>query len=332
MTAARLQVLLASRVTAITGHIVQRLAAAAVDDVEARYDLGKVLLTLRNESAERSALRVLAESLGFDPSALRRYARVRTTICPDEFTWLSTLRTRRGMPLSWSHIELLAREPNRQRRMELATAVVTEDLSVRALHSRLYVSTVWASTPEDSVSRPRAKRMNVTEPVGSRAAPYLADQDIEKGGSMGLDVDALRESFELVVSRSPALTHRFYEILFKRYPAVKPLFGGNAAAKQEEMLTRALVSVLEHLEDAPWLKETLMALGAKHIDDGVTEDMYGWVAECLLATLAEVAAAEWTPRVESAWKDAYRAISGLMRAGARATPDRWANAAYAEKS
>jgi hemoglobin-like flavoprotein len=46
-----------------------------------------------------------------------------------------------------------------------------------------------------------------------------------------------------------------------------------------------------------------------------------------LATLAEVAAAEWTPRVESAWKDAYGAISELMLAGARATADRSANAA-----
>jgi hypothetical protein len=137
VSGARPQILLESRVTAITWHIVQRLAAAAADDVEARYDLGKVLLALRNGAAERSALRVLAEGLGFDPSALRRYARVRSTIPPDEFTTLSGLRTGRGMPLSWSHIELLAREPNRKRRMELATAVVTEDLSVRALNSRL---------------------------------------------------------------------------------------------------------------------------------------------------------------------------------------------------
>lgn len=123
--------------TAITGHIVQRLAAAAVDDVHARYDLGKVLLTLRHESSQRSALRVLAQRLGFDPSALRRYARVSSTILPDEFAWLTGLRMRRGMPLSWSHIELLARERDRTRRTELATAVVEGDLSVRALNLRL---------------------------------------------------------------------------------------------------------------------------------------------------------------------------------------------------
>jgi hemoglobin-like flavoprotein len=134
---------------------------------------------------------------------------------------------------------------------------------------------------------------------------------------MSLDVAALRESFELVIARSPALTVRFYEILFARYPDVRSLFGRNTAAKQEEMLSRALGAVIDHLEDAPWLTETLGAMGAKHVDYGVKDEMYAWVGECLLATLAEVAAGDWTPRVEEAWKQAYGAITDLMLTGAR---------------
>ncbi len=30
-------------------------------------------------------------------------------------------------------------------------------------------------------------------------------------------------------------------------------------------------------------------MGAKHLDYGVTNEMYDWVGECLVATLAEVA-------------------------------------------
>ena len=134
---------------------------------------------------------------------------------------------------------------------------------------------------------------------------------------MSLDVQALRESFELVVDRSPELTHRFYEIFFERYPQAKKLFGRRSAALQEQMLTRALVAVIDHLEDAPWLVSTLRALGAKHVCYGVTDEMYGWVGESLLATLSEVAAEAWTPRIEKAWTDAYGAISGLMLEGAR---------------
>ena len=36
-----------SRIGAITSHIVRRLADAAVEDMRARYDFGRVLLTLR---------------------------------------------------------------------------------------------------------------------------------------------------------------------------------------------------------------------------------------------------------------------------------------------
>jgi hemoglobin-like flavoprotein len=135
---------------------------------------------------------------------------------------------------------------------------------------------------------------------------------------MSLNAPLLRSSFELVVARQPKLVHRFYEILFERYPQVKPLFGRNAPAKQEEMLTSALVAVIDHLEDAPWLGSTLGQLGAKHDQYGVTPEMYGWVGASLLATLAEVAGTDWTPALETAWTDAYGAIVGLMQPAAQA--------------
>jgi hemoglobin-like flavoprotein len=134
---------------------------------------------------------------------------------------------------------------------------------------------------------------------------------------MSLDVEALRSSFQLVVEQSPDVVRRFYEIFFERYPQVRPLFGRNSSEAQEKMLTQALVLVLDRLEDAPWLETQLMALGAKHVGYRVSDEMYGWVGECLIAALSEAAGDAWTPRVEQAWIDAYGAISGLMLAGAK---------------
>ncbi len=133
---------------------------------------------------------------------------------------------------------------------------------------------------------------------------------------MALDVDALRESFELVVARSPRMTDRFYENLFERHPEARRLFGASLA-KQQEMLTRALVAVIERVEDGTWLTETMHAMGARHVGYGVTDEMYPWVEGALLETMAEIAAEAWTPRVEAAWKDALRALSGMMIEGAR---------------
>src|ERR1051326_3919691 len=104
---------------------------------------------------------------------------------------------------------------------------------------------------------------------------------------MALNGPVLRSTFELVVEKQPKLMQRFYEILFERYPQAKRLFGRNSQAAQEKMLTNALTAVIDHLDDASWLTNTLKALGAKHNGYGVTEEMYDWVGDSLLAALAE---------------------------------------------
>jgi len=82
------------------------------------------------------------------------------------------------------------------------------------------------------------------------------------------------------------------------------------------MLAGAIAAVLDHLEDAPWLVQTLGALGAKHVGYGVTREMYDWVGASLLATLGEVAGSAWTPELNTAWAEAYGAIVSLMAAQA----------------
>ncbi|MGZ3421723.1 MAG: globin domain-containing protein [Polyangiales bacterium] len=133
---------------------------------------------------------------------------------------------------------------------------------------------------------------------------------------MGLNAELLRGSLAVVVEREPQITKRFYEILFERHPGARPLFSRNAPERQQKMLRDAIVAVVDHLEDATWLKDTLGALGRKHIDYGVTREMYGWVGGSLLATLAEIAGDAWTLEVAGAWTEAYGAITALMLAGA----------------
>jgi hemoglobin-like flavoprotein len=133
---------------------------------------------------------------------------------------------------------------------------------------------------------------------------------------MSLNVELLRRSFLLVVEREPELTRRFYDTLFTRYPAAQQLFYRRPREVQEKMLRDALVAVMDHLEDAPWLEQQLGAIGAKHVEYGVTPEMYGWVGESLLATLASVAGDAWGPELHVAWSEAYGAISALMLRGA----------------
>ena len=132
---------------------------------------------------------------------------------------------------------------------------------------------------------------------------------------MTLNPDILRSSFELVVDRRPDLTLRFYEILFEKYPQLQRLFSRDRAA-QSKMLAGAIAAVLDHLEDPPWLAQTLGALGAKHVGYGVTDEMYNMVGDALLVTLAEAAGDDWTPPVAAQWTEAFGAIASMMQAGA----------------
>ncbi|HSU41728.1 MAG TPA: globin domain-containing protein, partial [Polyangiaceae bacterium] len=87
---------------------------------------------------------------------------------------------------------------------------------------------------------------------------------------MALNVDLLRSSFALVVEREPEVTHRFYEVLFTKYPQVKPLFGRRSSADQERMLRDMLVAIVDHVDDGAWLQNQMAALGSKHVEYGVS--------------------------------------------------------------
>src|SRR6478735_8582695 len=110
-----------------------------------------------------------------------------------------------------------------------------------------------------------------------------------------MNIELLRNSFESILEREAAISPRFYEHLFGKYPQARPLFGGNSSRKQQEMLQASLVAVIDHLEDAAWLSSTLRALGEKHIGYGVTREMFDWVGDALLTTLAEFSGADWNP-------------------------------------
>src|SRR5215472_7822333 len=120
---------------------------------------------------------------------------------------------------------------------------------------------------------------------------------------MALDAQLLRSSFNRALARQPDPTHVFYEQLFARYPAARPLF------------VRADMAVQEHMQDVPWLQSTLGGLGAKHAGYGVTPNMYDWVGDVLVTTLARASGEQWTAAHTAGWQEAYGAIAAMMLEG-----------------
>jgi len=129
---------------------------------------------------------------------------------------------------------------------------------------------------------------------------------------LGLDVDALTNSFTLLAPQAEALVAKFYEELFSRYPAVKPLFENTSPEKQQQKLLAALGLVVDNLNNVDVLSKTLQQLGARHQKYGAEPAHYQAVAATLLDVMKEFAGAAWTPQVHAAWNKALDVIASVM--------------------
>ena len=129
----------------------------------------------------------------------------------------------------------------------------------------------------------------------------------------------IEKNLELVTQNAPDLVARFYATLFERNPQLAPLFGRRSAEAQQQMLLQAIVAVVDHLEDSAWLNGTLRALGRKHVDYGVTDEMYPLVASALLDSLRDASGDGWDAATAEAWTGALTFVAETMIAGARET-------------
>jgi methyl-accepting chemotaxis protein len=132
---------------------------------------------------------------------------------------------------------------------------------------------------------------------------------------MALNAALLKESFEAILPTADRLASVFYDTLFRRYPALEPLFGRTGFEEQKRKLIRALRLIVLNTERPIALHAYLGGLGQIHDSYGVEPVDYPAVRECLLAALAEVSDT-WGNEVEKAWAEALDHVIDLMLAGA----------------
>jgi len=103
----------------------------------------------------------------------------------------------------------------------------------------------------------------------------------------------------------------FYQTLFTRAPALRPLFKGDIAA-QSETLMRMIGVAVSQLHDVPALLSVLQRLAARHPSSGVMPAHHDAVGAALLQTLASGLGPAWTPPVRDAWTEVNTLMAGVM--------------------
>jgi len=154
----------------------------------------------------------------------------------------------------------------------------------------------------------------VKNPVKNKVAKK-AVEEVSYISPLGLDVEVLESSFEALAPNANKMIKRFYEELFARYPAVKPMFANTTPAKQQKKLVAALALVVKNLRKPDALIEVLENLGGKHQSYGAQPAHYEAVASTLLDVMEEFAGELWTDEVQSAWQKALETIATTMLNG-----------------
>ena len=129
---------------------------------------------------------------------------------------------------------------------------------------------------------------------------------------LGLDVVTLEESFALLAPDAEALVERFYEVLFERYPEVKPMFANTSPKKQQTKLLGALKLVVSNVRNPDVLADALTAMGERHQGYGVESEHYTAVATTLIDVMKEFAGDAWNQQIEQAWTHALNTIATVM--------------------
>jgi hemoglobin-like flavoprotein len=131
----------------------------------------------------------------------------------------------------------------------------------------------------------------------------------------GMNVQLLRTSFEHALNNDDEIGAHFYRRLFNDHPELRPCFPRDMSG-QGRGLGEILAEIMLHLEDPDYLRTHLYELGTRYaLQYGVKPEMYGYVKDALLRTLAD-AVTDWDDDLERQWDGALTAVTEMMQAGA----------------
>lgn len=125
------------------------------------------------------------------------------------------------------------------------------------------------------------------------------------------EIELIRASVSVVEPLAGEMTVYFYAILFARYPEVRPMFPPGMDAQRGRLL-RALLRIVDLVDDPESLVRFCGHLGRDHRKFGTLSAHFPAVGECLLASLARYAGPAWTADIAAAWTKAYGAVAEVM--------------------
>jgi NAD(P)H-flavin reductase/hemoglobin-like flavoprotein len=160
----------------------------------------------------------------------------------------------------------------------------------------------------------QSRRPGGDPPAGVPDSDILApppQQDAREGTLTNRDIALIRTSLAVVEPLAADLAVYFYAILFTRFPQVRDMFPPGMDVQRGRLL-RALLHIVDLVDDPEGLRRFCAHLGRDHRKFGTQNAHYDAVGECLLASLERFAGPAWNAEVAEAWTRAYTAVAQTM--------------------
>ena len=125
----------------------------------------------------------------------------------------------------------------------------------------------------------------------------------------------VQSSYQRLGARLPAMASRFYQELFRRDPALRPLFTTDMA-EQQVKFARKLTELVQAMPNLDELLVHTRALGARHVGYGVRAADYQTLGAALLDALAAVLGDSFDAPTRQAWDTAFNLMAETMLEGA----------------
>lgn len=133
---------------------------------------------------------------------------------------------------------------------------------------------------------------------------------------MTLNVAIVAETFQRAKQENGgtrALGLRFYERLFEKYPAVRPLFN-TPPEEQHTKLMASVAAIVASVTNPEIMLPYLHAMGIRHLKYKTLTEHYPAVNENFVAVLGEHLSqeGEWTEEMKKNWELAMETVSNIM--------------------
>jgi hemoglobin-like flavoprotein len=130
-------------------------------------------------------------------------------------------------------------------------------------------------------------------------------------------ITLVQSSFARLGPKLPAVATRFYQELFQRDPALRPLFTTDMA-EQKVKFAQKLTEIVRAMPRLDELLTHTRALGARHVAYGVRAVDYPKVGASLIAAVAAVLGDGFDAPTREAWTLAFNLVAETMLEGAAA--------------